>query len=79
MGDLQTRPLKNYGLTILPQTMLPLISNPGEAYKYQLVDEKYEVASYGLKSKTHINDNNIRSGVYSKPDAITLLTYNVWF
>lgn len=79
MGNQQTRPFKNYGLTIVPQTTLPLISNPGEAYKYQLVDEKYEVDSYGLKSKTQINTKNMRSGVYSKPDAITLLTYNVWF
>jgi hypothetical protein len=79
MGNQQTKPLKNYALTILPQTTLPLISNPGEAYKQQLVDEKYEVAGYGLKSKTHINSDNIRVRVYAKPDAITLLTYNVWF
>jgi hypothetical protein len=67
MGNQQTKPLKNYGLTLLPHCPLPLISNPGEAYKHQLIDDKYEVASYGLKSKTHINSNNIRSGVYTKP------------
>jgi hypothetical protein len=67
MEDHQIRPLKNYGLTLLPHSMLPLISNSGEAYKHHLIDDKYEVAGYCLKSKTHLSNNDIRSGVYKKP------------
>jgi hypothetical protein len=67
MGSLQTKPLKNYALTILPQSAQTLSTSPGEAYQQNLINEKYEAPGYGLKSKTHLINNNIRSKVFLKP------------
>lgn len=82
MGNFAQKMPPNYTLPSLKsqtQTLTTTSKNLPQFYAEHYFPAINEVPAYGLLSKQQLPTESLKSQIHSKPEYLTILTYNVWF